>query len=174
MFPIQTERLRIERLTSEDAAFILELTNTPGWLRFIGDRGVHDISTAGTYLSNGPLSSYQQHGHGLYRVSLQETGLPIGMCGLLQRPGFEHPDIGFAFLPEYTGNGYALEAASAILQFEEQSLRLSCVLAITLPENERSIRLLEKLGLTYRRMITEAPGKPSLMLFEKRYPVSLT
>lgn len=174
MFQIQTERLQIERLSLRDAAFILALTNTAGWLQYIGDRGVRDLSTAEAYITNGPLASYDQFGHGLYLVSRKEDGVPMGICGLLQRTHFEHPDIGFAFLPEYTGHGYAQEAAAAILTFEQQSLSLSCVCAITLPENARSIRLLEKLGMEFRRMVSEAPGKPALMLFEKKYPVSVT
>jgi len=174
MVLIETQRLQIERLSLPDAAFILALTNTAGWLQYIGDRGVRDLSTAEAYITNGPLASYDQFGHGLYRVSGKEDGLPMGICGLLKRPHFDYPDIGFAFLPEYTGYGYAQEAAAAILGFEQQTLSLSCVWAITLPENARSIRLLEKLGMVFRRMISEAPGKPVLMLFEKKYPVSVT
>lgn len=141
----ETARLRVRRFNLDDADFIFELVNDPAWLRFIGDRGVRSIEDALGYISRGPLASYETLGFGLYLVELKDTRAPVGMCGLLKRDHLEDPDIGFAFLPQYTGKGYARETAAAVLAHGRQ-LGMRRILAIVNPENESSTRLLLKLG----------------------------
>jgi ribosomal-protein-alanine N-acetyltransferase len=116
MIILQTNRLAITELTITDASFILELVNSPGWLQYIGDRGIKDKQGAENYILNGPMSSYERYGHGLYLVTLKQTGERIGICGILKRDTLEHADIGFALLPQYFGKAYAYEAASAVLE----------------------------------------------------------
>jgi RimJ/RimL family protein N-acetyltransferase len=165
MNTIETDRLIIAEFTTADAAFILAITNTAGWLQFIGDRGIRNITDAENYIINGPMASYAKFNHGLCRVSLKSSGEPIGICGIIKRDTLENKDIGFAFLPQYTGNGYALEAASAVLAATKKQFMQERIAAITLPENERSINLLTKLGLAFERIIV-FPGKDEdLMLF---------
>jgi ribosomal-protein-alanine N-acetyltransferase len=161
----ETSRLRISALTPADASFIFELTNTPDWLQFIGDRGIRNIADAEQYIINGPVCSYTTWGHGLYLVTLKETGAAIGTCGIIKRDTLEDKDIGFALLPQYTGYGYAYEAAAATLEHAKQVLGIKKIVAITLPANKRSIELLKKLGLVYEKMVA-FPGKDEeLMLF---------
>ena len=146
-----TGRLRLDRLTADDAPFILELVNEPDWLRFIGDRNVHDLAAARTYIEKGPRDMYARLGFGLYKVSLQD-GTPVGMCGLIKRDGLDDVDIGFAFLARHRGRGYAREAAAATLE-HARSLGLTRLVAITSPDNVRSMQLLEKLGFVYRETL---------------------
>jgi RimJ/RimL family protein N-acetyltransferase len=162
---LTTERLRLRELTCEDAGFILELLNTPGWLQYIGDRNVRTKEQAEAYLQNGPVKSYKEHGFGLWLVEATEDGAPIGLCGILKREHLEHPDIGFAFLPAYNGKGYALEAAGATLSHAREVFGIAKVLAIVLPANAASIRLLEKLGLTFVKTFTFPDGKDELFLY---------
>lgn len=164
-FFVETERLRIRPLQKEDAGFILELLNTPGWLQYIGDRDVHTIAAATDYISAGPLNSYLKNGFGLYLVSLKNHPVPIGICGLIRRPHWTEIDLGFAFLPHYTGFGYALEAATVILKEEHGRQLLKRVIAITLEENSASIRLLEKLGFVFEKKIIYEPGGEELLQF---------
>ena len=165
MISIETDRLRINFLAIADAPFILSLTNSPGWLEFIGDRGIRNIADAENYVTNGPMASYAKYGHGLYLVSLKDGNTPVGICGLLQRTTLPDKDIGFALLPEYTGKGYALEAATAIIQYSREQLGIKRIVAITLPGNARSIRLLGCLGLSFEKMVQLEAGKDELMLF---------
>ena len=160
-----TDRLLITELTTTDAVFILELVDSPGWLEFIGDRGIKTIPDAENYIVNGPMASYQKNGFGLYRLALKQTGISIGICGLIKRDTLDHPDIGFALLPSYTGKGYALEAASVILQYERETLGIKKIAAITLEKNHRSIQLLAKLGLLFEKKIKFEGKKEELMLF---------
>lgn len=160
-----SERLVIRWLSFSDADFIHELVNDPDWIRFIGDRGVRSVSDARDYLLQGPLAMYERLGFGLYRVELKERGIPIGICGLIKRETLEDVDLGFAFLPRFRSGGYAHEAAAATLEYARQALGLSRVVAIVSPDNERSIHLLAKLGMTMERTVQLTDGAPELCLF---------
>ncbi len=162
---IRTPRLNLRLLTPDDAGFILELLNSPGWLQYIGDRGVKTRSDAEAYIGERIVKSYRDNGFGLYLMALKDGQLPIGMCGLIRRPGLDDIDIGFALLPQYTGQGYAFEAAAAVMDFARNELKIPRIVAITLPANKASISLLEKIGLRFERMI-QLPGDPEeLMLY---------
>lgn len=165
MIIAETERLVIREFITDDAPFILELVNEPAWLTFIGDKGVRTIDDAVRYILNGPVKSYHTHGFGLWLVQLKQENIPIGMCGLIKRDLLEHVDIGFAYLSAHNGQGYAYEAAIATLEYAKDKVGLKHILAITNQDNSRSIRLLEKLGLKFERLIT-LPGeqKPILLM----------
>jgi len=150
---IETGRLILSELSLEDAPFIMELVNEPDWLRFIGDRGVRNLDDARGYIQKGPMDMYARLGFGLYKVTLKADGTPLGMCGLLKRDSLPDADIGFAFLARHRGRGYAREAAEATLAYARSSCGLKRILAITSPDNERSIGLLQKLGFTYEKTV---------------------
>ena len=142
----ETARLRLRRFEPADAAFALELVNEPSWIRFIGKRDVPDLDAARAYLERGPIAMYAKHGFGLWCVALRATGEAIGMCGLIKRDTLPDVDLGFAFLPRHWGRGYALEAAEATMAYARETLGLRRVVAILSQDNERSARLLVKLG----------------------------
>jgi ribosomal-protein-alanine N-acetyltransferase len=144
-----TARLTVREFVEADAPFIVTLLNQSSFLRFIGDKKVRTIEDARNYIQTGPLDDYKRHGFGQYLVQLKDANKPIGMCGLLKREKLEHADLGFAFLPEAWGNGYAFEAASAVLEHARDVLKLSCILAITNPDNDASIKLLSGLGFQF-------------------------
>ena len=162
---LETERLRLREFTLNDAAFIIELLNSPGWLQFIGDRNVKTEEQARTYLENGPLNSYKVNGYGLWLVERKEDEKPIGMCGIINREYLDNPDIGFAFLPGYHGQGYAYEVVTATMDYANQHLQISKIEAITIAENERSIRLLEKIGLRFSKTFCFPDSKDALLLY---------
>ena len=109
----ETERLILRQLEKDDAAFIFRLVNEPSFIENIGDKGVRKLDDAWQYILQGPMASYEKNGFGLWLVQLKDTLTPIGICGLIKRDGLDEPDIGYAFVPEFWSNGYALEAASA-------------------------------------------------------------
>lgn len=166
MLILETDRLRLRELSLEDAPFILELVNEPSWLRFIGDRGVRDLDGARAYLQNGPMAMYARHGFGLYKVELKEDGTPMGMCGLLKRESLPEVDIGFAFFPRFWGQGYAREAALAVLSHGRTKWGLKRILAIVDPDNHSSIKLLEKLGFGFQRRVRMPGAAADIRLFE--------
>lgn len=152
MVVLQTERLRLRPFTTDDAPFVLTLLNEPSFLRFIGDKNVRTLDDARQYLLNGPMASYNIHGFGILLVELKDSNIPIGMCGLIKREELPEPDIGFAFIPDYWGRGFAFEAATAVMNDARERLKLNHILAIVNPDNDASIKLLERLGMNYERM----------------------
>ena len=161
---IETDRLRIEKLSVEDAAFMLELVNTPSWLTFIGDRHVRTLSEARQYILDGPIKAYEQFGFGSYVVKLRDSDIPIGLCGLFKRDTLDDVDIGFAFLPDYAGKGYGYESASAVMTYATGPLGLTRIIGLTTAANHSSIRLLEKLGLRFEKKINfREDGEESLL-----------
>ena len=165
---LRTPRLLLRELTADDAPFILTLLNDPAWLRFIGDRGVRTVDAAVAYIDKGPRASYARNGFGLNLVTLADSGTPIGICGLIKRDSLPEPDLGFAFLPAYRSQGYAFEAATAVRDFARNHVRLPSVLAIVDPANRPSIRLLEKLGFAFERMMTVPGDDHEVKLFAAR------
>ena len=163
---LETDRLRIREFSLDDAAFIIELLNSPGWLQNIGDRHVHTTEQAIAYLQNGPIKSYAQNGFGLWMVELKKGFTPIAMCGIIRRDFLEHPDIGFALLPSYMGQGYAYEMASAVLAYATNELQLTKLCAIVLAENEHSIKLLNKLHFQPQSTIVYPGTNDELLLYE--------
>ena len=148
---LETERTRLRWLVPADAPFIQELVNQPSWLANIGDRKVHDQASAEGYITNGPVAGYAKHGFGLWCVERKEDGVPIGICGLLQRDYLDAPDIGYAFLERYQGQGYASEVTTGTMAHAREELGLGRIYASVVPANAASIRVLTKLGMTYLR-----------------------
>jgi RimJ/RimL family protein N-acetyltransferase len=160
---IETDRLVLREFTAADAAFVLRLVNEPSFLRYIGDRGVRNLDDAKRYIAEGPVAGYARYGYGLMRVDRKEDGATVGMCGVLKRDSLPDPDIGFSFFPEYWSQGYALEAAQAVMRHARTTLGLGRIVAITTRDNEPSMRLLGKLGFRFERMVEF--GSEELRLF---------
>jgi RimJ/RimL family protein N-acetyltransferase len=148
----RTERLALDPPTADDAGFVLELLNDPGWIENIGDRGVRTLEQAGAYIA-------ERFSKSLWLVVRDAaSGEPLGMCGIVTgREGLDSPDIGYAFLARYSGKGYATEAARLVLRHAREVMGLPKVAAITTPGNTASQRVLEKIGLRFVQMI-DLPG----------------
>lgn len=164
---IETRRLTLRRLVPEDAPFILELLNDADFLRYIGDKGARTVEDAVKYIRGGPLASYERLGFGLYCVTLREGGEPIGICGLLKRDTLEDVDVGFALLPRYRAQGYALESTAAVLEHGRDTFGLLRVLAITSPDNAASIGVLERLGFRFESLRRLAGSEPEVRVFAR-------
>jgi RimJ/RimL family protein N-acetyltransferase len=162
---LMTIRLELSRFSGKDVDFVLRLLNDPAFLHYIGDKGVRDADSALNYILSGPVASYEQHGFGLYMVCLKDSGEPVGMCGLLKRESLEDVDIGFAFLPEYHSQGYAFEAAAAVMQQGRAQFGLSRIVAVTSADNKRSARLLQRLGMHFEGMMSFPGSREELRLF---------
>ena len=151
-------------MSPDDAEFIVELLNDSSFLRFIGDKGVRTTEDARQYILSGPMDSYERHGFGLWLVELKGSKTPIGICGLLKRETLTDVDIGFAFLPQYRSMGYAFESAAAVMDYGRSVLGLKRVVAITDEDNTGSIRVLEKIGMSFDRMIRLSDDGPEIRL----------
>jgi RimJ/RimL family protein N-acetyltransferase len=155
---IETERLVLRPFEAErDAVFMLEVLNDPGFIANVADRGVRTIEQAAAYIRTKFLPGYQRHGVGYCVVELKASGVPIGTCGLLKRDPLDDFDIGYSILERFTGNGYAFEAADALMNYGRTHLGLKRIIGLTSLDNAKSAYLLEKLGLRFERMV-RVPG----------------
>lgn len=167
-FRLKTARLELRRVTLDDADLMLAVWNDPDFIRNVGDRGVRTLEQAREAMRAGALQLYADYGYGPYAVTLQRDATRIGICGLFRRENLEHPDIGFAILPDYRGQGFAEEAAIAVRDHAFGELAIDTLTAIVSPDNAPSIALIEKLGLAFDRMITMPGDEQAIRLYRMR------
>lgn len=164
---LRTDRLRLrwfDPAAEADQRFIIELVNDPDWIANIGQRNVSTCEQAEAFLRNGPTGMCEKLGFGLYLVERIADGVPVGMCGLIKRDTLPDIDIGYAFLPIARGQGFAREAAAAVLAWGRDTLGLKRVVAIVTPSNGRSLRLLASLGFGDEGTIRMPPDNERLAL----------
>ncbi len=162
---IETKRLRIKPTNIDDSQLILDIFNSPKWLKFIGERHVHTLLEAKRYIQEKMLPQLESLGYGNNTIIRKEDGVKIGTCGLYDRDGVDGVDIGFAFLPQYEGKGYAFESAQKIVTIAKRKYHLSKINGITTKENLSSQKLLKKLGLEFVKEITIPNDKEKLLLY---------
>ncbi len=161
----ETQRLQLRKVNpQEDAAFFIELVNSPKWLKYIGDRNLHTLETTIKYLEDRVMKSYTDNGYGGYIVIEKSSGNRVGTAGLYKRPVLDCPDVGYALLPAYEGMGYAFESANRMIELARE-LKLPKVYGITVAYHQRSIHLLEKLGLKFERLFRMENDPEELSLY---------
>jgi [ribosomal protein S5]-alanine N-acetyltransferase len=166
----ETERLLLRPSSLTYAPFVFELLNTPKWLANIGDRNVKSVADAERYIQEKMLPQFERLGFGNYFVIRKSDQVMMGSCGLYDRDGLEGVDIGFAFLPQYEGNGYGYECASKIMEVGVKDFGIKKISAITIEENIASRKLIEKLGLTFQKMVNLPGDNVELMLYTIEFP----
>lgn len=166
----ETQRLLLRRVDPADAPFVRDLVNDPAWIRYIGEKGVKTLADAQRYIETALMAMYERYGFGLYLVHLKALDAPIGICGLIKRDALEDVDLGFAFMPQFRGHGYAYEAASAVMAYGRGALGLGRIVAILASDNDRSSRLLGKLGFRPEGRVTLPPKGETLELYAAAAP----
>jgi len=154
MIIAETERLRLRVIRVDDAPFYFRLVNQESWIRNISDKGIRTLEQAENAIRDGALTLQARHGFSFYVVEERDHHLAMGLCGLIKRDHLDDVDLGYAFLDEYTGRGYAHEAAQAVIHFAQEQLKLTKLAAITSPDNLRSQHLLSKFGFQFQRELT--------------------
>ena len=163
---LHSSRTTIHPISLADAPFFLQLLNTPGWLRFIGDTNVHSILDAEGFIKRKVLSTEQQYGYSYYLARTLD-GDPIGICGFMKKDYLEFPDFGFGFMPDYHGKGYGFEVAREILKYGINNFDFSFLDAVTRDDNAASKALLLKLGFASVGLVT-APGEEAELCLCRR------
>ena len=161
----ETPRLILRPCQESDAPFILRLFRSENWLEYIGERGVYTEEEARTYIREKMYPQLKKVGYGNYVVIRKTDNAKLGTCGLYDREGLEGIDIGFAFLPEFEGQGYAFEAAKRIKKAGLEDFKIKNITAITAKYNLRSQRLLERLGLRFSKHVTLPDDDEELMFY---------
>jgi len=164
---IETDRLRLRPVTVEDTALMLAVWNDPAFIENVTDRGIRTVEQAREAIKGGAEKLFEDYGYGPYCMSLKSDGTMIGICGLFKRENIDDPDIGFGVLPDYCQKGYAGEAAAAVVEYARTTLGIGVLAAIVSPTNAPSIGLIEKLGLTFERMITMPGDDDAICLYSR-------
>lgn len=168
--PTETDRLLLRPMAVEDAAFILELLNEPSFLANIGDKEVRTLQDALGYIQSAGWDNYDRFGFGMNTVELIDTSTRIGICGLLQRDWLSSPDLGFAYLESFHGQGFGSEAAGGMLDIAFGALGLTSVCAITSMTNEASVGVLRKNGFREGAPVRKTPDGPDIRYLECSRP----
>ena len=163
---LQSARLALRTIDEADAPFYLNLLNTREFIDNIGDRGIRTLAAAREAIANGPMAMQAALGHSIYLVELKDSGVAIGMCGLIKRDTLADVDLGYAFLPPYFGQGYGLEAAAAVLEHARGALRMQRLVAITSPGNTASNALLLKIGMRFEKLVYLNPEDSGTRLYQ--------
>jgi ribosomal-protein-alanine N-acetyltransferase len=145
----QTSRLLVRKVAVSDNEFFFKLVNSPGWLKFIGNRNVNSSEDAVHYINKIQNTANLTYGV----VTMIDTRQTIGIISFIKRDYLEHFDIGFAFLPEFMGKGYAFEAANGLFSSIAKKPEYQIIQAVTIPGNNSSIKLLTKLGMRFEKEI---------------------
>ncbi len=164
----ETERLSLRKMTEHDAPFLFDLLNSEGWKKYIGDRNIQTFEDAEHYITKKLNPNFDTFGYG-YMVAVRKSDqVPIGICGILKRDGLDLSDVGFALLPNFEGQGYAYEMTISMIEYCKSNFDVHHLCGITLPENVKSIQLLEKIGLTFKKNINIPQDNETLMYFDNQ------
>ena len=162
---VETKRLLLREINVNDAEFILRLVNEPSFVSNIGDKDLKNLHDTQRFIREGYWTNQEHPGYGMFLVELKKERVPIGGCGLLYRSNLDVTDIGFTFLPEYWGRGFAYEAAEATLKYGQSTLGIKKIVGLTSEDNLGSINLLKKLGMDFDRTIKMSDDDPGTVLY---------
>lgn len=146
---LETERCRLRKLDADDAESIYRLNQHPDIFRFTTDPPFENIEAAREFLIN--YDPYSKTGFGRWAVELKSTGEFLGWCGLKFIPEENEVDVGYRFLPEHWGKGFAVETATACCKWGFEVKKLDRIVARIHKENIRSIRVAEKMNMVYEK-----------------------
>jgi RimJ/RimL family protein N-acetyltransferase len=154
-FIVETERLLLREFDEGDAQAFYILGSDPAIIRYTGDPGggLASVEQALEILRSHPLADYQKYGFGRWACVHKASGEVIGFAGLKYLDDLREVDIGYRLLPAYWGLGLATEASRAALNYGFTRLGLGRIIGLVVPDNRASVRVLEKLGLTFTRMV---------------------
>ncbi|REC80505.1 N-acetyltransferase [Chryseobacterium elymi] len=154
----ETERLILRPMSREDKDFVFELYNRPKFIQHIGNRNVNTIEDAENYILNRFAPQIEKRGYGNYLLVTKEGNEKVGAVGIFEREGLDIVDIGYSLLEEFEGKGYAFEAAQKVKSIGMDEFGLTKISAIISKDNISSQKLIEKLGLKFKKNVI-LPGE---------------
>jgi RimJ/RimL family protein N-acetyltransferase len=150
---LETQRLLLREFDEGDVEVFYRLGSDPAVLRYTGAPSLTSLEHALEVLRTRPLADYQKYGYGRWACVLKESGEVIGFCGPKYLDELGEVDLGYWLMPAYWGHGLASEAGRAVLDYAFTRLGLEQIIGLVEPENVASVRVLEKLGLTFTEVV---------------------
>lgn len=158
MFKLETERLILRESVVEDAQALFDVNSDPEVMKYTGDVAFPSVDVMREMIANYP--DYKKYGYGRWTTIEKASGAIMGFCGLKYLEDINEVDIGYRWKKKFWNKGYATEASLSCLEFGFKQLKLEQIVAQVLPDNRASIRVLEKIGMTYWKQLNteENPG----------------
>ena len=144
---IETNRLYLRELTVADAENFYLLNADEDVIKYTGDKAFDSINEAKSFLEN--YNPYQEYGYGRWAVIAKSNEEFLGWCGLKYSPEIDEVDIGFRFFKKHWNKGFATESAKACIDYGFEKLNLQTIVGRAMEANVASIKVLEKLGMTF-------------------------
>jgi len=152
---LETERLIIRPFTEADIEPSYEMNLDEEVSRYTGDGGVVSREEIERRIKENVFGDYQKHGYGRMAVELKGGEKFIGFSGLKYYEELDEVELGFRFFTRHWGKGFATESGRACVEYGFDQLKLKRIVALILPENAGSIRVVEKLGFRYEKEFME-------------------
>jgi RimJ/RimL family protein N-acetyltransferase len=162
---IETAQLLLRPFTLDDAEAYWPLLSLPAVLRYVGEAPRTSLDEVRSILQAAPLRDYAVRGYGRMACIDKHSGKLVGFSGLKYLADLRETDIGYRFLPECWGRGYATESAQALIAHGRAAHGLGRIVGLVDPANGASRRVLGKLGLAYERDLDAAEGHGAMQLY---------
>lgn len=152
-------------MIAEDASPLLALNSIPEVVRYTGDTPTSTLEDAMKLITDTSQPQFQKYKMGRFTVSLHD-GTFLGWCGLKYFPEDQEVDLGYRLHPRYWGQGFATEASLASLTYGFGELKLKRIVARAMPANTASIKVLQKLKMTFRGLDSNPRTPRGLVLYD--------
>jgi len=148
---IETKSLLLREITLDNKEDLFKLQSDSEVQKYTGEPIITTMKEIEAAIKIR-MEDYKKYGYGRWATILKNEMQFIGWSGLAYLPEFDEVDLGYRFLPQYWGLGLATEAAEAILNYGFNQLELEKIIAIAMKENKASIRVMEKIGMTFDKI----------------------
>ena len=159
---LETERLTLRHLQPDDLDEFYEICGDPEIMRYVGDGQPLSREQTQNWIIKSQ-ENYRKYGFGCLAVVAREDGHLVGYCGLVNPTIDGEAEIIYALKKRYWGRGLISEAAKAMLDFGLQQCGLKRVVATIDPENQASIRIVEKWGMKYQEQRLDEYNLPEVV-----------
>jgi RimJ/RimL family protein N-acetyltransferase len=147
---IETKNFYLRILKKEDFEDIYRLYVDRDVWRYLSCWGVPKKEVAKKHLDFF-LEHQKKHGFSYWAIIEKSTGNFVGRAGLSHLANTQDIEVGYVLDKMYWGKGYATEIAKAIIKWGFDNLDIDKIVAIAVPENKASIRVMEKVGMKYKK-----------------------
>lgn len=161
---LTTPRLYLRQFTLVDAPLILALNSDLEVLKYVHELPLKKLEEAAKAIQERILPQYPNN-LGRWAVYLNDTNEFIGWCGLKYRAALDEIDLGYRYLKQYWGNGYAYEAAKHVIDYGFNHLSIKAIVGRAHIENIASLKVLQKIGMQYIKdeVVDNCPVKTFLI-----------
>jgi RimJ/RimL family protein N-acetyltransferase len=162
---IETDRLLLREIVPADKKDMLRMYSDEEVHRYTGEPTIESLEEMEKAILER-VPNYKKYGYGRWATILKEDMRFIGWAGLAYLPEFDEIDLGYRFMPQYWGKGYATEASQAVLDYGFEQLKLPKIIAIAMKENKASIRVMEKVGMVFDKYAPYDPGGEDVVWYK--------